>query len=196
MIDLDFTWYRHTEGYRLKDSRVVPKGESIQSYRPLQDFPTLYKVFVDQCKTERGVREFIDKFGPLSVSPANLITQKVLAMPGLISTRGDLVTEVIEQAKLMNRQLKGHMIPQLPLTNLGAVLVPDTGAIKLKLSPSRLIDALWLQMAQAISGGQSVKECRQCGIPFKVGPGSGRRFDAKFCCDEHRIAFNSRARSL
>ena len=195
-IDLDFTWFRHLQGYRFNSGRIVPKGEDIQSYRPLQDFPTLYKIFVDQCKTEKGVLDFISKFGPLSVSPGNLITQKVLGLRAFMSTRGDLVRDVIDQANLMRRQLDGRMVPQFPLANLEAVLVPDTGTIKLKLAPSRLIDALWLQMAQSVSSGRGVQTCDFCGIPFEVGPGSGRRLDAKFCNDQHRIAFNSRARSI
>jgi len=30
---------------------------------------------------------------------------------------------------------------------------------------------------------------------FEAGRGTGRRLDAKFCSDEHRIAFNSLKRS-
>jgi hypothetical protein len=29
--------------------------------------------------------------------------------------------------------------------------------------------------------------CAQCGMLFEAGPGTDRRFDAKFCCDDHRI---------
>jgi hypothetical protein len=87
-------------------------------------------------------------------------------------------------------------IPQIPLTSLEAFLVSSGGsAIRLKLSPSRLIDALWLQMAQSITSGRDLKECLHCGELFEVGPGSGRRLDAKFCKDEHRIAFYNRRRS-
>lgn len=34
------------------------------------------------------------------------------------------------------------------------------------------------------------KECLHCGRCFAVGPGSGRRSDAKFCSQEHQIQFN------
>jgi hypothetical protein len=195
-IDIEFSWYRHIAGYRLKDGRVVAKGDEVQGYRPLDDFSTLYKMFADQCRSEKGVIEFINKFGPLSTDPGELIQKKVLGLRGIFGTRGDRVRDVIDNAKLMNRQLAGAMIPQLPLTNIEAVLVPDVGTVRLKLSPSRLIDAIWLQMAQSISSGRDARSCKLCGIPFEVGPGSGRRLDAVFCCDEHRITFNSRARSI
>jgi hypothetical protein len=38
-------------------------------------------------------------------------------------------------------------------------------------------------------------KCPQCGTKFKTGYGTGRRLDAKFCCDEHSALWNSRARS-
>ena len=37
--------------------------------------------------------------------------------------------------------------------------------------------------------------CLNCETVFNVGPGSGRRSDAVFCCDEHRIRYNSKKRS-
>ena len=37
--------------------------------------------------------------------------------------------------------------------------------------------------------------CLFCETVFKVGPGSGRRSDAVFCCDQHRIRYNSAKRT-
>lgn len=37
---------------------------------------------------------------------------------------------------------------------------------------------------------KQLKECGFCHISFEVGPGTGRRADAKYCCGEHQIAFN------
>ena len=38
-------------------------------------------------------------------------------------------------------------------------------------------------------------KCRYCETVFLVGPGTGRRMDALFCCDEHRVRYNSLKRS-
>jgi len=39
------------------------------------------------------------------------------------------------------------------------------------------------------------RACAHCGAMFEAGRGAGRRADAKFCSDEHRVAFNSLKRS-
>ena len=38
-------------------------------------------------------------------------------------------------------------------------------------------------------------ECLYCNYSFEVGPGSGRRADAKFCCLEHQQRYNSLKRT-
>jgi hypothetical protein len=196
-IRIDFQWFRDLKGYRVSRGLIVARGGELQSYRPLEDFPTLFRIFADQCRSEKGVRDFVHKFGLLATNPGDLITIRVLGLPGVISTRGDLVSDVIQQAKWMDKLLGDHRsgVPQIPLTSLDASLVSGGGsAIRLKLSPSRLIDALWLQMAQSISSGRVLQQCLHCGEAFEVGPGSGRRLDAKFCNDEHRVEFNNRRR--
>jgi len=196
-LDIDFPWYRHKQGYRIKNGRVVGKGNELESYRPLDDYSTLYKVFADECRSEKGVLEFIKKFGPLLTSPGALIDTHLLGLPAFMSAMGDLVSEVIAQANLMKKQLSRRTVPQIPLTSIEAVLIPHGSTVRLKLQPSRLIDAIWLQMAQANSSGRAVRACQRCGTWFEVGPGSRppRRLDALFCSDQHRIEFNSLARS-
>ena len=58
-----------------------------------------------------------------------------------------------------------------------------------------LLDALWLQLGQALTVSAKIRQCEHCGNWFEAGRGTGRRLDAKFCSDEHRIAFNSLKRS-
>jgi hypothetical protein len=83
------------------------------------------------------------------------------------------------------------------LSRLDAWLVgnPNNRALRLRVSPRSLLDALWLQLGQKLSDGGVIRQCEQCGGWFEAGPGSGRRSDAKFCSDEHRVIFNSRRRS-
>ena len=194
-IHIDFTWFFDTKGYRPKDGRIVPRGGKLQDYRPLEDYPTLFRIFIKKCRSESGVIDFVNKFGPLNTNPGNLITTRVLGLPGFMGAGSDSIGEVIRQAKSMAKLVSGYKsdIPQIPLTSLEAFLA--TGPIRLKISPSRLIDAIWLQMAQSITSGRDVRQCLHCGELFEVGPGSGRRLDAKYCKDEHRIASNNRRRS-
>jgi hypothetical protein len=64
--------------------------------------------------------------------------------------------------------------------------------VRLRLSVTDLLGAIMLRATQVSEGG-ALRQCLHCAGLFKAGPGSNpkRRLDAKFCTDEHRIAFNS-----
>ena len=105
--------------------------------------------------------DFINKFGPLTHA-----------------ADGDLVPAVLDDADMMLELFNG-LSPRLggraniPLTNLHAWLVNDraTGGIALKMTPATLRDALWLQLAQNLSSGVKVRQCRHCNEWFRVGAG-------------------------
>ncbi len=65
----------------------------------------------------------------------------------------------------------------------------------MQMTVGDLLAALWVQVGQSIGSGAIIRRCQQCGELFEVGLGTGRRQDAKFCSDKHRIAFNSLKRS-
>jgi hypothetical protein len=209
---IDFIWHRDANGYRLiperplpgrrrgqskmdwflalkssdiQPARVVGKGGPLRSYRPLDKFPDLFKIFAQIPRTPEGVLDFISKFGPLTRAPD-----------------GDAVPAVLADADMMQKRLDS-LSPRLggradiPLTNLRAWLVHDraTGGIRLKVAPATLRDALWLQLAQDLSSGIKVRQCRHCNEWFRAGPGTDRRADAEFCSDEHRKRYNSLERS-
>jgi hypothetical protein len=71
---------------------------------------------------------------------------------------------------------------------------PEAG-LELRITPPNLLAALQFQLFQKLSGDTVGKFCPHCGEWFEVGPGSDRRFDAKFCSDRHRVLFNSAKRS-
>ena len=187
---INFTWYRDQKGYDFLPetsrcpARIIGKGGSQKPYRPLDEFPTLLRVFANIQKTPGGVLDFIEKFGPLTHN-------------GIAGGKGEKIADVIDCAKLMEkrlRQVSGRQ-DDIPLNNLGAHLVTDREGTRLEFRPSTLIDALWLQLGQELSGGSRILRCMHCGQLFRAGPGTGRRADATFCSDEHRIEFNSLKRS-
>jgi hypothetical protein len=194
-IYTDFTWHIDTKGYRSKGDRILPNGGELRAYRPLEKFETLFKSFIDECQSEKGVPDFVSKYGLLKASPGELISTRALGLPASMAAGGDSIREVIQQAKWMARWLRDRKPRQIPLTSLDAFLVTDGGEVRLRVLPSRLIDGIWLQAAQHITSGRDLRTCRYCGKLIEVGPGSGLRFDAKFCTKEHRTAYHNRERT-
>jgi hypothetical protein len=199
----DFTWYKDAKGYELvpakplrlrpgqsildvpisefDSARIVGKGGPLQPYRPLDKFPNLFRYFTSMPRSETGVLEFVEKFG--------LLTYKGLR------GKGDVVPAIIDQAESMSEVLIGRVVA-IRLNKLNASIVTDRDEMRLKISPACLLDAVWLQLAQAKGhGAGSFRQCQQCAVLFTVGAGYDRRADAKFCSDKCRIEFNSLKRS-
>src|SRR5262245_22929906 len=72
---IEFVWHRDQRGYKLLPeksrlpARIVGKGGPQESYRPLEAFPALLRVFAGIQKTPVGVLDFIEKFGRLTGDP-------------------------------------------------------------------------------------------------------------------------------
>ena len=130
---------------------------------------------------QEGVLEFVTNFGPLTHDG--------------LRKGGEVVQTTIDAANEMSRVVHhGHLIAT-PLNPLNvSIIIDDKRRMRLKISPKCLLDALWLQLAQA-SGSASVRECWNCHEPFVAGPKGNRRGDAKFCSDKCRVEFNSLQRS-
>jgi hypothetical protein len=193
-LTFDFTWFHDPKGYRLipakpitlrigqsllnirssdiQAARVVRNGGKLQSYRPFDVSKELFKIFIDKAKSESGVLKFIETFGPLTYDG--------------LKGRGEIVPNMIDEADTMTEALRGRIIA-MQLNTLKASIVTEGNKIRLKVSPACLLDALWLQVAQAKA---DVRQCLQCNTPFV-----GRRADAKFCSDACRIRYNSDQRS-
>lgn len=58
---------------------------------------------------------------------------------------------------------------------------PINGKPQFRLTQPTLVNALWLELGQALSSDASIRNCLHCGEWFEAGPGTGRREDSKFC---------------
>jgi hypothetical protein len=174
---------------------VYRKGRKLAPYRPLDLFDWLYAEFA-KIHAADDVLHFVERYGPLTKD-------------GLDTNTGELVEGVLAHADAM-RDLFGFLsgdrahrakviagLQMWPFAELEVTLELDAASedLKLRLCPTSLLDAIWLQAAQELSSGAAVRQCRHCGDWFETGPRTGRRADAKFCSDVHRIAFNSLKRS-
>jgi len=183
------------DGYE-EPQRVVRVGGDLKRYRPLEEFETLYQIFANTAQTPAGVLSFIEKFGPLTEW-------------GLDPKQGENVELTIKVAAYMAELLRmdaiGHrkaLISRLAQTGIVLLRIkvsligdPIAESLKLHLGVQSLMEALWLQFGQAMARGATVRQCQHCSTLFQTGPGSGRRLDAKFCSDDHRVTFNSLKRT-
>jgi hypothetical protein len=218
---INFEWQRDAAGYRLvpdekpskpedtlvfhplgnrvvseeKPLRLMRLGGKLISYRPLDSFEMLFKIFANDVRTPRDVLDFAEKFGSLTVEGI----EKEVGEPvyGTV-VHAEAMREFLGYAggdgRLLERGIDSQ-ISALGEVDVALVLDPTTTKPKLQFSPSSLRDALWLQFGQSLSGDAGVRQCQHCGAWFETGAGTGRRRDAKFCSDKHRIAFNSLKRS-
>ena len=186
---------RVLHGGNAKPLHVCRQGGDLTPYRPLDVFDSLFESFA-KLRTEDDVLYFVERFGPLT-------------RDGLDTQRGELVDGVLAHADTMrdlflfstgDRARRAAVLAGLqvnPFAEMEVTLELDAGSedLKLRLSPTSLLDALWLQAVQHLSSGATVRQCQHCSQWFEVGPGTGRRADAKFCSDQHRISFNSLKRT-
>jgi hypothetical protein len=199
-----FEWGRDPKGYRLLATggqlRVVRNGKGhspkdLEPCQPLSLTDSLFRIFANTCTTPDRVLDFVQNYGPLT-------------WDGWDAAKGDIVRLVMHHADHM-RQLFGRSAGKIKRPDLSgpftmgvssyleAAVVWDSvmRTAKWELRPNTLLDALWLQLGQALTVGAQIRQCEHCGIWFEAGRGTGRRAGAKFCCPEHKIAFHSLMRS-
>jgi hypothetical protein len=103
---------------------------------------------------------------------------------------------LLDEAAAMQKCFKSRGRHSGLMADLTASLSIDKkGTVAVEITPVRLLDALWLQLGQALSDTSEWRQCEHCCSWFPVGGNSGKRADARFCSDEHRVKFNSLERS-
>jgi hypothetical protein len=208
IVDLD--WPRDAAGYELlpeepgwpddgadllsggKPFRIVPRGGRLVRYKPLQ-IEGLYARFAG-IHTAEDALAFINTFGALTELGADAgAGEDVL----VILDHASAFRSFLSYGEGQERKLASQASPTgMPIGRLDLVLAQDvvSGDLQLQLRPPNLLAGLWLQLAQKIIGARPFRECRYCTTWFEVGPGTGRRLDAIFCTNDHRVLFNSRKR--
>jgi hypothetical protein len=171
-------------------ARIFHLGGNLRSYHPLRTFPKLHRQFAEEVQSDQSLLAFIGKFGPLTLGGLDPVTGEIV--PFLLehasSMRGFLALpreELVERIRLDRLKL-------LPLDTT-MIVDAETRSLQLSLTPPDLLCALWLQLGQYFDGTER-RQCLYCKELFEVGPGKGRRQDAKFCSDQHRTRYHNRQR--
>jgi hypothetical protein len=195
---VEFTSHVDRKGYRIVAAKRYPKGEDIWS-RPyhadrivalggeertvrLSQYPRLFGEFA-KVRTPEELLAFVTKYGRLTAG-----------------RKGDDIPLLLDEARAMQECLaKPHkdIQPSTPMINLRAWLATDKvkGTVSVRVGPTKLLDALWLQLGHSLAGGTQWRECRGCGMWFPVGGTSGKRSVSEFHSDQCRIDFNSLKRT-
>jgi hypothetical protein len=202
---IEFDCYRDPKGYRLVETerpmRVVRNGKGhdpkdFQHSQPLSKTDSLFKIFANIATTPQGVLDFVQRFGPLTESGWD---PKIGEDVNLVISNADHMRQLLRYSsgnqKGLGLPLSRHQATRSSSIDAQVIWDSATKSPKWELRPRTLLDALWLQLGQALTAGAQIRQCEHCGDWFEAGRGTGRRLDAKFCCDEHRTAFNSLKRS-
>jgi hypothetical protein len=138
--------------------------------------------------------DFVRRFGPLTEFGNRDSGEELFFGIGHAQVMRDLLSCSAEERAIYFSRF-GE--PGLSWSRIDVALAfnPLTGKPQFKFKPPTLVNALWLEFGYALSSDATIRNCLHCGQWFEAGPGTGRREDAKFCSDVHRIAFNSRKRS-
>jgi hypothetical protein len=181
-------------------------------YRPF-DEPgggDLYLIFA-HVRTTEGLMEFIQRFGPLTTAFGEPIPwalrrakffrdllkfnhrPKQLASFFNATKRKWAIASNESQGITDYGEIKEEDFKEM-IGSIDLLADPIKG-VRLRFTPHTLIDAMWWQLGQCLTGNISFGECRHCGRWFETGPGTGKHVDAEFCCNQHKVRYFSLARS-
>jgi hypothetical protein len=193
----EFQWWRCRDGYRLERSGLVSKSERFERYRPFE-ISTLFAIFAkDTPASAQGMLSFCNRFGLLGGGRADFAepwdrrkpTYEAVVLDQLLFQhrairRAFVQFENGDASELIKRCNGDEGLTFLRLR----VSRDESGQLGIRLMPTDLIRALWVQFAQYACSGTRLFRCQRCNAPFEVGPGTKRRSTAKFCSDRCKMA--------
>jgi hypothetical protein len=216
-----FSWHRVSSGYCVNRSKVTRRerifaNDGLQvRYFPFANADNLFAIFA-RLKSKSDLLAFVHNFGPPTHRGFDKNTrepepklEKIEVDDRYVCDRAgageDVEADLTEAAWfqwcLANSGNPSRIRSIIEARTLNFTLLrvipgssPEAG-LELRITPPDFLAALQFQLFQKLSGDAVGKFCPHCGEWFEVGPGSDRRFDAKFCSDRHRVLFNSAKRS-
>jgi hypothetical protein len=180
--------------------RIIRAGGRLISYRPVEMLDQIFNAYINTEPTPGGLLGFINRFGPLTRA-------------GLDKDLGESVEFAINSLKCMIALIRAFSETDKATQKraLAELLGPDglvLQPVKMRivfdeqaqtLRPEHIVEdlasALWLRQLEIQASDIVMRKCGHCGAWFTAGMGTGRHLNARFCTDEHRIAFNSLKRT-
>lgn len=168
----------------------MPRGGNLRTYRPFEQVPGLFRVFSKLATTPEGLLEFVTRFGPMLANGNRQDGEDSLTGLCAAQAMSELLQAYTQDPRTCFLRFGGQGLGWSRI-DVYFAFNPVTGRPQFKFRPPSLLNALWLELGEFLARDAQMRECQQCGGWFETGPGTGRRADAKFCSDDHRIAFNS-----
>jgi hypothetical protein len=160
-----------------------------------------------QVRTAADALEFVQVFGFLNLfkhdDPLEAVIKQhhegeevdhILVMATSIR---EFLDEAVKGPRAVYRMLVDH--GGMLMINVELALVPDhrTKSARMRYSIWSLYRAIVLQMCASVTEEGEYRLClfHKCGRHFLASPEADRNRNSKFCCTNHRIAYNSLNRS-
>lgn len=215
-------WVVPVDGYRFEQREANPKMQALAGlyltsigtrswvYRPLEDYPAMFREFADVELTPEGVVSFANKYGapigdldwtyeglPMTATPQVNIGEIYWGnhLESIYDYIQDMrhAVEQFERGDINHMNMSGSSIARAVL-KFHKYQGRDTP--NLFIQPDSLKDAMWFQFARFVSDGMQIRNCAQCPTWFAFGSGTGRRKSALYCSDKCRKAAYEKHRRI
>ncbi len=167
------------------------RGGTLRGYRPLQEFPGLFRQFRELDLSPQAAQNFANEFGLLGhpfldrdmLTPENEVATGSSGWENRIITM-KMICDDLDYG-LRDTAINHFNSYVLSFCN---VIIRNERAKRpsLDVVPTNLMSCLWLQLAGEITDGTRFKKCRVCPSWFPVGPGTGHRETKEFCSSKCR----------
>jgi hypothetical protein len=167
---------------------IVQTDAAVDSFQPLSINPTLYLQLAQLDSSPASSLAFARNWGFLLKRAGKGVREDA-------DTWADYIASIKASVAAAEKGEFDSLRAAVKVANVEAILRPsgDQMLPRIALRPKTLMDAIWLQFAQSLSGGKSLRTCRQCSTWFEVGAG-GRRTIAEFCSPTCRQSFHNSRR--
>ncbi len=199
MPEIQFEWTRafgkspSHAAYDYHGGKIRQIGRGKQKYSPLAT-EALYLKFAQLDGSPAACVGFAESCGLLEhqASSTNPPSEDLSFWRAEIRRMKVLILALPKVVKVVNSRGTFATVGSVDI-----LLVPGVGSNAkpvMVFEPRNLLQAMNLQMAQSITGGNTVLTCQQCGTWFEVGA-DAKRAVAKFCSDKCRFRFNYERRA-
>jgi transposase len=174
------------------------------TYDPFVIEPALYRIFAKLEPTPEAILAFVNKYGDIATLPELIDDggtslwdwkQYIDEMKDLVE-EGDKLLAAARSGKKStanNRKVVEFVNQLLETVPVYFEASERNGVITLKTHAYNLLDAVKLQLADAVVERKTYRTCEQCGKPYEVSP-QFNRSDRVYCSDNCRVKVYQRRR--